>query len=347
VNRTGFVIWWLLSAVLAGAAEPNRNAFDRATARVNDEIINHDYWGAESLAIDLASAYPESAGAPLELVVTYYTWIDDYGIADSLKSKFLGAVAQTISLADQAIARNHDEAYAHFYRGSALAYRAIFRSYKEGVGLGNVFGIVGDARAGIEEMKLANQLDPSFADPLVGIGKYLHWKSDKFPRPFASPRDARDGIAMLERAIRMGPRWPEGAAQALGWIYITEKRWDDAINLVSPLVARYPRSRFYLEIVARAYEGKGQYQRSEQIYQDMLDNLTPRERANDYMVMKYQRWIAELALEEGDYERACRTALPLTRLSYRGIDQGWLDRKKRLVDDVIQEACPKAQSRGR
>ena len=197
---------------------------------------------------------------------------------------------------------------------------------------------------GVDLLQEAYELDPTFVDPLIGIGKYKHWKGSKLPRPFASGSDKRDGIRMLEEVCRRGARWQEGAVQTLAWIYIADKRWDDTIALTTPMVNRHPRSRFFIEILARAYEGRGDYARSEQLFQRMLDGLSPEERQSNFITMKYQRWIAKLASEQHQYERACRTALALRKLQYPGVHHDWLDRKTGLINEVLREACPKAQT---
>jgi len=328
--------------VLAGALRanpPTPAPYMPILNQVSDFIVTHRYAEAEAKLDSLQRIYPESTDVRLQEVVLLFTWIDDYGIADSLGPQFMAGIDTVILFANRDIAKNPRNAWAHFFKGSARAYRSLFRSYVEGIGIGNILSLISDASSGMDELERARQIDTSFADPLIGIGKYLHWKSKKFPRPFSSPKEGQEGIRLLEKAVRMGAQADGGAVQTLGWVYMAERRYDDAIALVSPLARRYPRSRFFTEIIARAYLEKGEYAEADSFFQQIMDALTPQERASPFIVMKYKRWIARIRLLQGRPEEACRIARRLKDLNYTGVHHDWLDRKMGEVDKVIREAC--------
>lgn len=244
----------------------------------------------------------------------------------------------TINSADRDLARNPNDARARFYKGSALAYRALYRSYVEGIGR-NAPSLLREASAGMEELEKARAADPTFAEPLVAIGKYKHWKSTKFPWPFSSAQEGRHGIQMLEQAVRMGGQTDGAAEQTLGWIYMSERRYDDAIALVEPLIERYPTSRFFLEIAARAYQEKGDKAKAGALFGQIMSGLSPGERARPFVVMKYERWVAKLRLQQGRRDEACQIARRLKSMDYSGVHGDWLRRKMGEVNKIEQAAC--------
>lgn len=307
--------------------------------RVSELILVHRYRQAEAILDSLERLYPERAGIRLQKVVLYYTWLDDYAITDSLGGRFLAEIDTTIILGDRGIDEDPSDKWAWFFKGSAHAYRAFYRSYTEGINLVTIRGLIADANTGIDCLQRAARIDTAFTDPLIGIGKYLHWKSKKLPWPLASSKDGERGIRMLEEAVRRGVIADGGAVQTLGWVYMAEHRYDDAIALVQPWMDRYPASRFFAEIIARAYQEKGDYPRAEQLFNRILDGLSPTERASNFIVMKYERWIARLRYQRGDMAQACQIAKRLRLLDYSGVNRDWVSRRIGEADKVFREAC--------
>jgi len=307
--------------------------------RVSELIMVHEYPEAEVLLDSLERRYPRNTDIRFQEMILYFTWIDDYGIADSLGDRFMAAVDATILFGDRDTDSDPDDKWAWFFKGSAYAYRSLYRSYVEGISLGTIRGLIADANTGVNNLRRAAWIDTSFADPLIGIGKYLHWKAQKFPWPLSSSEDADRGVRMLQEAIRRGVVADGGAVQTLGWIYMAEHRYDDAIALVRPWMEKYPHSRFFKEIIARAHQEKGDYGQAETLFYEILNGLSPRERASNFVVMKYQRWVARLRCQQGDRVAACRMAQRLRLLDYRGVHRDWLNRKLAEVDKIIREAC--------
>ncbi|HRS94271.1 MAG TPA: hypothetical protein P5179_03270 [Candidatus Latescibacteria bacterium] len=337
--KTRFVPVCLFASLLAlGPATALAQSYQSVANDISDLILIHRYPEAQARLNALQRQYPAATDLQFQELVLLFTWIDDYGIADSLNREFRNQVDAVVTSANRDLARNPNDARALFYKGSALAYRALYRSYVEGIGR-NIGSLLTDASSGMAELEKARAADPTFADPLIAIGKYKHWKSKKLPWPFATAQEGRDGIRMLEQAVRMGVLSDGGAEQTLAWIYMSERRYDDAIALVQPYVAKYPTSRFFLEIVARAYQEKGDYVRAGALFGRIMNGLSPDERARPFVVMKYERWIAKLRLQQGRRDEACEIARRLRSLNYAGVHRDWLDRKMEEVHRIEREAC--------
>ncbi len=315
--------------------------------RVGRLVVVHEYREAEDRLDSLEAAYPDSSQVAMQQVILYYTWMDDFGIVDSLGPLFGESVDRTLELAERTLHEHQDNAMAHFARGSALMYRTIFRAYTEGVGVGNAPSLVRDARDGIEAMELALRYSPKFHDPMVGIGKYRYWKYDRLPWPFSSDRDRREGIRLLEDAVRLGVTSEPAAIQTLGWTYVSEGRFDDARELVEPLIARYPGSRFFREIRARALLYDGNWSEARKEYEEIRALLEEAGRERPYLRMKYGRRLAQIDGKTGRHYEACVRAQRLRRLNYDGVHETWLSRRMRPLTEIMQESCPRATREGR
>ncbi len=330
---------WALCAVGASAEDaPDTRPGGRTLHVVNEHIVNHQYRRAIAILDSALMHFPGNTDLHSLRVVLYYTWLDDYGTVDSLGGFFLDAVDSSLVCARRDIESNPDDAYAHFARGSALAYRAIYNSYTEGIGLRTIPGLLRDATGGVKSLKRARSADTSFADPLIGVGKYLHWKATHFPWPFATKADRREGVRLLEEAIRRGVRFGGGAEQTLGWVLMSERRYDDAIALAEPLILKYPGSRFFRDIVARAKMHSGDLEGARAGYQYIMDHLSPEERASNFIVMKHERYLALIDQREGKHRDACLRAARLNRLDYSAAHRDWMRRKFDTVTDVMMES---------
>ena len=333
----------LLSTLVTNTRANTFDSFRDAIEHINDLVITHRYREAEQVVLELERANPDSPSVQLQKAVLYYTWIDDYGIADSLGVEFLTATERTVALAEDVLAREPNNAYVRFYRGSALAYRALYRSYVDGIGIRTIPSLLRDATGGIKELERARECNPSFNDPLIGIAQYRYWISHSLPWPFASDKDAREGVRLIEQALADGVYWDAVAVQTLGWMYIRERRYRDAIELVAPMIERYPEGRNFREIAARAHLSLRDLDTAETMYRQILDDLSPAERASNFMVMKYERWLVRIDAKRGNNAAACERARHLQSLDYTGVHRTWLREKTPLYEQLLRGACKQTE----
>jgi len=333
----------VLSADVTNTRADDVDSFRDAIERINDLVITHRYREAEKVVLELERANLDSASVQLQKAVLYYTWIDDYGIADSLGAEFLTAVERTVALSEDVLAHEPNNAYVRFYRGSALAYRALFRSYVDGIGIRTIPSLLRDATGGIKELERARECNPNFNDPLIGIAQYRYWTSHSLPWPFSSEKDAREGVRLIEQALADGVDWGAVAVQTLGWMYIRERRYEDAIELVAPMIDRYPNGRNFREIAARAHLSLRDLDTAETMYRQIIDGLNPAERASNFMVMKYERWLTRIDAKRGDLDDACERARRLQALDYTGVHRTWLREKTPLYEQLLRGACKQTE----
>jgi tetratricopeptide (TPR) repeat protein len=325
----------LAIASTATACLPQEHALSRAT----DHMLVHDYQTAETILDSLAAANPDCADIHYSRMVLYYAWLDDFGTVDSLRPFFIDALDSTLHLSAKALKKNDKDAWAHYYKGTAHTYRSLFRSYTEGIGMGNVRALYRDASSGIDEMKKAGKLDPGMNDVLLGVGKYLNWRGGHLPWPFSSSSDQKKGIRKMEEGFRKGLRWHPGGVQALGSIYMHEKRYDEVLTIAEPMMEKYPNSRFFSILVAKAYMYKGDHARADSLFTLIQKRMSRDERNSRFVDLKVRRWIAELRLMQGRKSEACTLATELIERKYPGIHPDWLRRKLKSPRKTRKTAC--------
>ncbi len=108
----------------------------------------------------------------------------------------------------------------------------------------------------IEAMKKAGRLEPTFADPDLGIGIYNYWRTAITDRVDFLPRfgDHRaEGIAQMERARDEGMLVWAGASFALAYTYMEERDYDKAMAECLKLQTEYPNSIINNMLLGRIY----------------------------------------------------------------------------------------------
>jgi tetratricopeptide (TPR) repeat protein len=338
MRTSAYSIILLVMLVNTGTAVTGESR-ERVLSHATNRMLIHDYRGSEKILDSLAAVEPGHTDIHYSRMILYYTWLDDYGTVDSLRSRFTAALDSTLHLSQKALKKNDRNAWSHYYRGVAYTYRSLFRSYVEGVSVGNLRSLYRDASRGVDAMKKAKKLDRGLNDVLLGIGKYLNWRGRHLPWPLSSTNDEEKGISKMEQGFRKGLRWHTAGVQVLGTIYMHEKRYDDVLTIVEPAAKQYPNSRFFSILVAKAYMYKGDHARADSLFTLIQKRLSPEEHNSRFIDLKVRRWVAELRLLQGKKFEACVLATTLIEREYPGIDPDWLRRKMNSPKKTRNTAC--------
>ena len=121
------------------------------------------------------------------------------------------------------------------------------------------------------------KLDPTFDDALLGVGAYDYVIGviPGFVRFLLSPFGVRSagkeaGIQELETASSKGKTASTDAKMILIVVYTREKRYEQALQLLEAIHAKYPRN-FLMELSKGSVYGKMQkWDDAERVYQDVL-----------------------------------------------------------------------------
>ena len=338
INTAVFAVVAFTSTFVS-ARQPAPPELLREINQAVDLIADHSYTQAEQALDELLAENPGSAVLHFQKMALYYTWLDDYGIVDSLRTPFQAEVESTLVCSRRDIEADDTDGWAYYFRGSAYSYRSLYKSYTEGIGIMNVRGLARDAGRGIDDMKRAYDRDTTITDVLLGVGKYYHWRSKKLPWFLRDSDDREKGIRMMEEALERGLHWQMAGVQTLCSVYMAEERYEDIITIATPMLERYPRSRFFSIPIARAHMYLGRYDIADSLLHSIRENFTDEENAAPLAVLKLERYIAELREKQGRPEEACAIARRLKNADYTGVHSDWLRRKIGVVNRVMRRTC--------
>lgn len=166
-------------------------------------------------------------------------------VAPEVAKAFNDAVDHALAIARERLARNPQDADAHFQVGAAVGLRASYSATVEG----RVMGAFRAAREAYDEHETVLQLDPRRKDAGLIVGTYryivaalalpLRWMA--YVVGFGGDKDK--GLRMIEEAAAYPGDNQEDARFALILLYNREKRYDDALKQLTILRDRYPRNR--------------------------------------------------------------------------------------------------------
>jgi tetratricopeptide (TPR) repeat protein len=163
----------------------------------------------------------------------------------ALAAAFRTHVDRAIALAAQRLRERPDDADAHYQAGAAHALLASYIATVEG----RVSGSFGPARRAYREQERALALDPGRKDAGLITGTYRYTISSLslparlFARlaGFGSGRER--GIALVEAAAAHPSDAQPGARFMLVLLYNRERRYDDALRVITGLRESFPRNR--------------------------------------------------------------------------------------------------------
>jgi tetratricopeptide (TPR) repeat protein len=260
----------MASPLDAGGREtiPDTTRQDSAGLRLKalDLAYNLDYDEAIALLRKAADAAPDDAAAHRTLATVLWlkmvfergaVTVDHYLGSFSRprvdaklprpgqEAEFRRHVGRARELAEQRLAKAPRDAQAQYDLGVALGLEASYMATVEGRMLAGFRA----ARRSFDLHESVLELAPSRADAGLVVGMYryivstlsLPMRALAYVVGFGGNRD--EGIALLERAAAAGGETRPDALFALALIYNREARYDQALETLRELRARYPRNR--------------------------------------------------------------------------------------------------------
>ncbi len=248
---------------LAASANPASEAL-RARASAHLYNLDHDEAMAgfrQAIAADpLDAAAYRGLATSLWLSITFTRGnmtVDDYigrvtkpgGIAApppaQTAASYKETIEKAIAIARQRIAKNPNDADAHYQLGAAIGLRASYTATVEG----SVVGAFRAAREAYDEHERVMVLEPRRKDAGLIVGTYryivaalalpLRWMA--YVAGFGGGRER--GLRMIEEAAAYPGENQTDARFALVLIYNRERRYAEALDQLAGLRAQYPQNR--------------------------------------------------------------------------------------------------------
>ena len=302
-------------------------------------IVNQDYKSANQVFTNLNEEYSHLQLGKIYLAANKIAEAYDY--ARDFDEKYIlqnleSAKEQSEKLVEQ------DEAniwYRYFY---ALSEGYI--SYYEAIE-GSWFSALSTGINSISEFEEILVEDENFYEAYIAIGTFEYWKSRKLEfmdwLPFAS--DTKNiGIDRLSVAIDSSSYNSHLAINSLIWIYIDQKKYDDAIRVAEKALNEFPQSRTFKWGLARAYEEKNSL-RAIELYLDILQSYPDSLKENYKNEITLKHLIAQQYAKLGDKEKAiqyCDEILSMKNIPKKSMNElgGRLERVKSLKMELSKKS---------
>ncbi len=191
-----------------------------------------------------------------------YSYLDEF-------NRYMNLAIQT---AEEKKKKGNLSAYDYLYLGGAVGYRGIHKALT-----GNWFGAFVDGLKGKGYLEKALKLDPELYDVYYGLGTYHFWKSLKSKifwwLPFVADK-RQMGIDMIKLAIEKGKYAKEDAKFALVRIWVENKEYEKAFNMINKLQKKHPNKPFLLWFLGQVQLETGMYDEAVNTYLALLEALT-------------------------------------------------------------------------
>jgi tetratricopeptide (TPR) repeat protein len=247
---------------------------------------NPDYWNALASSIWLKITYDQQ-----KLNIESFSSRESFGTKDSEdavnladEKRLRDTITIAIAKADAILKKNPNDIRALYAKGISNATLASFE--------GTVKRSYRSAHGKAKEAKALHQrvltLDPTFDDARMSVGTYDYVIGviPGFIRFFigivgirSAGKDA--GIHQLETAAAKGKNASTDAKMVLMVVYNREKKYDQALRLISDLHAKYPRN-FLFEMSKASIYGKMQkWDDAVHVYEQILTKVQARKDGYD------------------------------------------------------------------
>jgi len=274
--------------------------------------IEQRYSQATDVFLNLQKQYPDSPAGYFFQAALLHTEMMDFEKYDRIE-KFNMLIEKTIERAKKQLKSNPRNAWAHFYLGGALGYRAFYHGKQK-----RYFEALQHSRRSVEALKMAIRADSTLYDAYFGIGTYLYYRS-KLSRyltwlPFVE--DEREkGMQMIRTTIQKGRYARYSAMNMYGWICIDEGRYEEGFRVIKLALAEFPESRVFLWCAAKLSAKLERWQQALQYYTRILDSLQSEDLLSPYNEVSCRKQMIEIYLELNEPEKARRECRKLSSLN--------------------------------
>jgi tetratricopeptide (TPR) repeat protein len=219
----------------------------------------------------LIDLFPQDPIGYFYVSASLQTMMDDYRNYSYL-DEFNKYMNQAIKTGEERKKKGNLTAYDCLYLGGAIGYRGIHKGLT-----GDWVGAFVDGLKGKGYLEKALEIDSTLYDVYYGLGTYHFWKSLKAKifwwLPFVAD-NRQKGINMIKLAIEKGKYAKEDAKFALVRIWVENKEYDKAFDMINQLIKTYPNKPFLLWFLGRAQLENQMYGGAIETHQKLLKVLT-------------------------------------------------------------------------
>ena len=301
-------------------------------------IVNQDYDGAELVFKSLENEYPRLPLGKIYLAANKIAKAYDYS-EDFDETFILNNLDAAKDQAEELIIKYEDNIWYIYFNALAEGYTSYFNGIN-----GNWLSAISTGVNSISEFEKILKLNDKFYEAYIAIGTFEYWKSRKLEfidwLPFAS--DTKNiSIDRLIVAIDSSCYNSHLAINSLIWIYIDQKKYEEAINVAEAALKNFPKTRTFKWGLARAYEDKNPSKAIE-LYLDILNSYPDSKKENYINEITLKHIIAQQYAKLGDKVKViqyCDEILSIKNIPQKTFDQlsGRLERVKSLKNELSKK----------
>jgi tetratricopeptide (TPR) repeat protein len=239
---------------------------------------NPEYWNALASTMWLKISFDQQ-----KLNIESFSGRSSFGTKESRDSlnaedekRLRETAATAIAKADALLKKNPNDVRALYAKGVSNATMATFEAMvKRSILSANSY-----AKTARNLHQQVLKIDPNFDDARLSIGTY-DYVIASVPGVIrialsifgvtSAGKDA--GIQQLQLAAEKGKNASTDAQIVLSVVYSREKRYDDALRIMSGLHAKYPRNFLFELAQASTYGKKGQWDDAARTYEQILAKI--------------------------------------------------------------------------
>ena len=297
--------------------------------------FREEYAAAEVILDSVIRRWPEDPAGYLFKAGMLDLYMLDYSTRRREK-EFYRMCDEAIRRADQMLRQVSDSttrAWAHFFKGSALSYKALRQGRNR-----SFFSALRNGLAAVRELSKAVNLDSTLYDAYLGLGIYDYAMAE-LPRylrwlPFVKDGRERREKALREMRLAAEKGWFSRvpAKDALAWTLAYRGRAREGYRLAMELVQEFPESRSFRWTAAFAARRAGLLKEAETLYEEILYLVYRDQRNCNYCAAITLYWLAVTERAMGKHREAREHALlALSHLEdTTHPKRGWL--QKRLIN---------------
>jgi hypothetical protein len=256
-----------------------------------DASFRENYSLAGERFKQVVSKAPQDPAGYFFKAMLYQAEMIDYE-SDFREKDFYENIKMVKKYAKERIRSNKKDAWAYLLLGNAYGAIALYDARK-----GNWWSGLNNGLKAKSALNEAVKHDPELYDTYVGLGSYHYWASVVTKvlwwLPFIGDK-REEGLAQMKLAQERSIFSRDAASNGLIWMYINEKRFDEAISLANNMQHKYPEGKSFLWALATAHYEKSDWTNAYALYQEILiriDDQNNRSTSSADNPNNYYNWI--------------------------------------------------------
>ncbi len=217
-----------------------------------------------------------------------------------------------------------------YYLGMSLGYRGLCQ-----MKMGDLFGGAKSSGKSVEYLERLVKHDSMAIEAYSSIGLYKYYLQSSLKWvPFTGKKE--NGLNLVEKAFK-GDKWYNiSAKQSLFWIYIDEKRYEDAQMVIDDLKAIAPKNSVVLRAELKLFTLLKRYRLALKASDILADLSRNRDNWADYLWSQRAKALALFALKKHEEaQMVCQKALG-EKIPAQSLKIEWVQKHQKEIKKLLK-----------